>query len=87
MREYTHIIRETGSGLPGVGDEVLAVDYNGRPVDIMVAEAASAIQTRHHEHWIKVTLKPGRRDYHSLPAAEQAKEWEIMHHASPVPKR
>ena len=85
MSEYTHTITETGSGLPGAGDEVLVVDFEGQPRNIMVVEASSSIQTRQYAaNHIEVTLKPGRRDYDDLNEAEQDAEFEALPHARPI---
>ena len=85
MSEYTHTITETGSGLPGVGDEVLVVDFEGQPRNIMVVEASSSIQTRQYAaNYIEVALRASDRDYDDLNEAEQDEAFESLPHARPI---
>jgi hypothetical protein len=85
MSNYTHIIHEAGNGLPGVGDEVLVVDFEGQPVSIMVVEESSSIQTRQfHANYIEVTLRASDRGYDDLNEAEQDEAFEALPHARPI---
>ena len=85
MITYTHIVTETGNGLPAEGDEVLIPDYGGWH-SIATIDESSPIHTGPpgEGNYIWVTLAPADRDYDDLSDDDADDALEDLPRAIPL---
>ena len=86
MITYTHIVTETGNGLPAEGDEVLIYDDHGWH-RISVVATSSPIHTGPNPgdgDYIYVTLTEADRDYDDLSDDDADDAFDALPHAAPL---